>query len=698
MKKKTIIEFICERYDFKLLLMSSYKFLTDNSVDFVYYSTKYGNSTVLDVIINYESVKKAEKKYQHIFYAQLGYQNSPLIQRMYKNILGNHFEYQPPKGIFPKIIEVDDYPIIIKEDNKAKILKIDGDYDFKLDDLHEFLDLLPRGCKFKENRIDHNNHKYYGIITYNDKILLTITSDDYKEFKIQLKSVNDYIGVQNEALCFMNQESASFSSKLSRRFFGKPFVHAFIKGYVSKKQFIKFHKEIHSKSSNDIKPILSKLSGIKELKFTDDQKFTLKYDGKRVEWVLWIPPSTRQIIESIQNIVIQLDATFSFDEYVVITPHLVFNNSGYPLGVLISPSENSESYGHIFEVLKSINSDKFQSAHWMGDFGSGLVSFFKEKELKVWHCLRHFLGRICPESSLYSASTDILWAEDETEYNLLYRKYEKNARKLHDEKAITDAQYSAFKEMNTCKDKIALFKRSPRISTTNHLESFHGKLTNLYSSSDIRDVNRKFEVLIIFMMQRINQIIDPGNRCAYDYLCNLQHYAEQHEIEQCSECMKCSKFVEQMTELYGTPMPCIHTCLHLKRQDIAPPPGLHLIERLQLEEELSDELHISEISLISEKKSKDDHEKVDINTIDFELEKFKHDFKYEIPRFFGKVFNVQYLTTSIAIMRVLKLPDGIDSDPTGRNQLMNKYFIDWYQHYAELQKKVKALKKEMQNA
>lgn len=76
----------------------------------------------------------------------------------------------------------------------------------------------------------------------------------------------------------------------------------------------------------------------------------------------WFSPYLDFIINSDQfNLIttIELDATFNaLDPYVISVPHLIYRNTGIPIGILVSLSESASLYSIFFESLKKLDEQK----------------------------------------------------------------------------------------------------------------------------------------------------------------------------------------------------------------------------------------------------------------------------------------------------------------------------------------------------
>lgn len=76
----------------------------------------------------------------------------------------------------------------------------------------------------------------------------------------------------------------------------------------------------------------------------------------------WFSPYLDFIINSDQfNLIttVELDATFeALDPYVICVPHLIYRNTGIPIGILVSLSESTSLCSIFFESLKKLDEQK----------------------------------------------------------------------------------------------------------------------------------------------------------------------------------------------------------------------------------------------------------------------------------------------------------------------------------------------------
>lgn len=697
LKIETWIENICLLRDYVAFNSSTKSFKQKNRPSFINFSTKHGCPLILESVINRDDIIRAENMFNLNFTKEKSYKQIPEIRNIYMIHVGK--DINPPTIIpkFPLPIEIHEKKLKTKENGMNHQILNNEKNKFSFDEIIEFLKILPRKFKLIENRCDYKEYKYYGRIGFDNQIIFRIRSLDFQNFEIFMINTCSDIGIHNNELCFEEPDAVIYKSNLDSKFLNKTFVHAYVKNYIRKDQFTKYHKDIFKKSLNCIDSIFEALPGYKEFKVASDQKaegFNLIYKNKKIEWALWIPSTTKHIM-SLQDhkLVIQLDATFDFDSYVVIVPHAVIHNNGFPIGLLVAPSESKASYNLIYQRLKNEDQNNaLNDAVWMGDFGKGISGFFKDNDLKVWRCLRHFLGRINAKSPAYIVIRDILWSPDMTTYNELYKKINPIIVELHSLEGFTDAQFCAWKELKDKRNELALCLRSPRISTTNHVESFHSKLKKLYQEHQARNVNEKFKLIVIYMMRRINKLVIPNNRSAYECLLKMKKYARSNQIEQVESCNRCKGTRDVLENLYGCEMPCIHTCVKLNKSDIKAPESI-TIQRIGLGSKINESKNIQE-SKISLCKGHDECDQQDQNVypafdqLNLYDPKSSLDYKYEIVRLFNRFFGIKSFPTAGFIMNRLGLATGENYSNEDREALLHQYIIEWTLDFHEFKKKV----------
>lgn len=128
----------------------------------------------------------------------------------------------------------------------------------------------------------------------------------------------------------------------------------------------------------------------------------------------WFSPYLDFIINSDQFDLIttvELDATFeALDPYVICVPHLIYRNTGIPIGILVSLSESASLYSIFFESLKKLDEQKpnesfsylqiFLKKKYLTDEHAAFEKLKKTYPIDLYHCFVHLIRTIGANSLL----------------------------------------------------------------------------------------------------------------------------------------------------------------------------------------------------------------------------------------------------------------------------------------------------------
>lgn len=170
-----------------------------------------------------------------------------------------------------------------------------------------------------------------------------------------------------------------------------------------------------SEGSTDFESIIDGLDGVRDVFYSvreekDQNSFTWAHEGAAatLEALVWIPTCAISVIREFSYY--QLDASFYvFHPYVYVVPTFIVHNTGFPLGIIIGRSENSELYGHLLTGVRKLDDfyhlqgelvERFLSLPCLSDKGTGLKKFCEDNKIKQFHCHRHIIEEF-GSSSIY---------------------------------------------------------------------------------------------------------------------------------------------------------------------------------------------------------------------------------------------------------------------------------------------------------
>ena len=145
-----------------------------------------------------------------------------------------------------------------------------------------------------------------------------------------------------------------------------------------------------------------------------DNNEDISLDDYPFQIFAWFSPYRDFIINSDQfNLIttIELDATFeALDTYVICVPHLIYRNTGIPIGILVSLSESASLYSIFFESLKKLDEQKpnksfsylqiFLEKKYLTDEHSSFEKLRKTYPIDLYHCFVHLIRTIGANSLL----------------------------------------------------------------------------------------------------------------------------------------------------------------------------------------------------------------------------------------------------------------------------------------------------------
>ena len=365
-----------------------------------------------------------------------------------------------------------------------------------------------------------------------------------------------------------SQDNIEFVNKI----LGKEFYSSFKNNALDKTLYYEYINDVNPhRNSNDIAYLFDLIPGFVKYHSISDE-MPIKFNNSNIQWLLYLHPEVKLFIENAQAI--ELDATFPLDDYIAIYPHIIYGNMGFPLGVFIGPSESAKSYQLIYDTLKTIVDESIiKKIPFINDFGKGLESFTSFNHLIVYYCLRHYLNRLGAGTWICAIASTIVFAWNIKEYDYKYELFLPIVEIYKNSGAINSAQYEAFLELKTQKKNLALCLRKPRISCSNHVESFHSH--NNAVMSRVKSYAGKMNETLNYIIARANQLRKPENECALKlFRKNKKKNGSMKEENRCKTmiCQKCQDKMKIWEEKYLTTIPCQH-CVHLYTT-ISPPPAL----------------------------------------------------------------------------------------------------------------------------
>ncbi len=276
---------------------------------------------------------------------------------------------------------------------------------------------------------------------------------------------------------------------------------------------------------------------------------------------------------------IELDATFTIlKPFVFSIPQLIYRNTGFPLALIVGPSESSDFYSLFFESLKvlDLNNDifsEFIQKSYLTDQHPSFKKLGKKYNLSIYHCYVHLIRNCGAKSALSLIIREMLFCTSEEEFKKNKKKWKSLFNELtKDTRSSALRHQKLFENIINCKPKYApLFMRMNDSvpTTTNHSESFHHCLNESVSHTTTKMMTR-----IALLAQRIKDRLINVNesilRNFKNYVKDLKKKANDHvhahpedaDKFSCSSC-SCPNYL-YYSLLFGDDVPCIHQIFNNK--------------------------------------------------------------------------------------------------------------------------------------
>ena len=345
-----------------------------------------------------------------------------------------------------------------------------------------------------------------------------------------------------------------------------------------------------TEDERDIYDELKTLPGRVRVHYCDDNEtYQMFCQGHRVEWVSWVSPISAQLLMN-PNCKIQLievDATFPIVDYILIVPQIVIYNTGIPMGFYVGPSENAEAYKLFFASLEKsgVTIERIREIPFLGDLGTGIKKFAKDKELIIWACIRHVLNLLSEGSMVDGMIEDTIRAIRQEDYEAKAIQYTQLLEEWHNEGAISSNAIQKYNKF--CinkKGKFCLCFRECLIGPSNHAESFHlqyQKILEKFSAGKF-DFKLMIHLLSDYIMQREKDVPKIVNTNVSRELSNQKKYAKQllNVHPTCGQWCIDQELI--LKSKFGVKFPCIHEIKKdttISQLTLPPCIGLFEIER-----------------------------------------------------------------------------------------------------------------------
>lgn len=479
---------------------------------------------------------------------------------------------------------------------RGRKLQTDISELFTFDQVFDFVGKLTSSfCINNQTLIENSSKNLYGISFdiidkyTNQKVFRLKSIDNYKSFTIIMYEKHHDIAFKYESskhflMTPTVEPQLSEIKKLTGRMFKDALKRKIIDYQFFNKYCPNWDPDSPKKTNNDLSEILNSLQGHFYVHHSEKEE-PLKFNGNNIEYCIFRSPYAKQIIENAQAI--ELDATFSLDGYITISPHCIIHNIGYPIGLYIGKSENELAYELAYKNIFQVADNDIKNIPFINDFGKGLCSFLTKHKFKIYYCLRHYLNRLGANSSLCVIAQHILFSENLDEYSKRLNRYMPIIQLQYEKNIITNAQFKAFCELKTNKKELAVCLREPRITCSNHIESYHSHIAKLIKN--FASPNEKVEAILQYIIQRGYEAHNPKKECALqEYRRVKQRYDEIIEMNKAigkssdylncktAICPKCDRKIT--IKKWGVYIPCIHVISHYNAEDIETPEGINLSE------------------------------------------------------------------------------------------------------------------------
>lgn len=320
--------------------------------------------------------------------------------------------------------------------------------------------------------------------------------------------------------------------------------------------------------------ILHKFNGhIKIGCFNDKyQNFPFIYNGKSVQFILWIAPWAIGFLNN--NGYFQIDASFkALKPYVYCIPLLIQNNCSIPLGISIGPSENYLLFNLFFEYLHDIYTNfDLKKYHILSDEGLAIAKFVEINEASQFLCYRHLIESVGSCSPIGAITKRLLFMPTLVEFETALPQALSDVNELIKNNMVTKKgllKFIKIFELSLNNDQIViqsngsiykngLWWRSPfGISTcSNHIERLHLTMNN--ATKSIRNLSKRLNIVITELYKCYNNYSINSRRQVYDVINKLLEISNRNPDLSKDNCHCSWKHIYE--NRFGIPnFPCVHT-------------------------------------------------------------------------------------------------------------------------------------------
>lgn len=277
---------------------------------------------------------------------------------------------------------------------------------------------------------------------------------------------------------------------------------------------------------------------------------------------------------------IELDATFTvLKPSIFCIPQMIFRNTGFPLGLIVGPTESSDFYSLFFHSLKKFDANgslfKYftENKNYLTDQHKSFNKLKKMFNLKLFHCFVHIIRSCGSKSALSLIIKEMLFCISKETFEKKKPKWKALFNQLvNDPNSSAKQHKDIFERILQLDQQYApLFVRMNESvpTTTNHSESFHRFLNNSVPHKNVKLMTR-----VAMIAEKINERLMSLNKSIIrnfkNYIKSLREQAQEHltlhpgdnklfNLERC-DCPNCIYF----SMLYGGDVPCIHQILNAR--------------------------------------------------------------------------------------------------------------------------------------
>jgi ubiquitin C-terminal hydrolase len=355
--------------------------------------------------------------------------------------------------------------------------------------------------------------------------------------------------------------------------------------------------------TDDLKELLGNLGGHVFIEICRDLKRipdgVLCYEGGYVETLVWVAKWAPAAF--LECFFMEDDCTHGAGRpYVLFIPMAVINNYGVPLGLVLTPTEQAQTYRLFAESLAEVDKNcDVRDKPMLSDGGLGLESFGKTFCSVHYRCFRHILEDLGAKTYVAMLAHRLLFAMSEAQFRESWEQTVSDFRGGVARGVITPNGANIF-----CR----LFGLSPIYPfdvvdedhfrnqavwgprgeygvglCSNHVEGFHRPINKAtaHEPGTVRRTGKVGNGVFAKVKQFVKEVFSSG----WDHICRLKSQAENQsshalrhgktDLWSGTECHLDSCAAERriFAKRYGIEdFPCVHTALSYRKEALPRPP------------------------------------------------------------------------------------------------------------------------------